>query len=92
VEFLGHADSKTTQIYAHYAPSEHEVQMVNEASTMHDVSMQDLPDLLISRGRYSASQEEIRSLTGLSHAAITSGLQRLRRQRRSSPRHGDCMS
>lgn len=30
-EFLGHADSKTTQIYAHYAPSEHEVEMVNEA-------------------------------------------------------------
>jgi integrase len=32
-EFLGHADSKTTQIYAHYAPSEHEVQMVNAAFT-----------------------------------------------------------
>jgi integrase len=30
-ELLGHADSKATQIYAHYAPSEHEVQMVNEA-------------------------------------------------------------
>jgi integrase len=30
-EFLGHADSKTTQIYAHYAPSEHEVEMVNKA-------------------------------------------------------------
>jgi hypothetical protein len=30
-EFLGHADSKTTQIYAHYAPSAHEVQMVNAA-------------------------------------------------------------
>lgn len=30
-EFLGHADSKTTQIYAHYAPSEHEVQIVNQA-------------------------------------------------------------
>jgi site-specific recombinase XerD len=30
-EFLGHADSKTTQIYAHYPPSEREVQMVNEA-------------------------------------------------------------
>jgi integrase len=30
-EFLGHADSKTTQIYAHYAPSEHELQMVNDA-------------------------------------------------------------
>jgi integrase len=30
-EFLGHADAKTTQIYAHYAPSEHEVQMINDA-------------------------------------------------------------
>ncbi len=30
-EFLGHADAKTTQIYAHYAPSEREVEMVNEA-------------------------------------------------------------
>jgi integrase len=30
-EFLGHADSKTTQIYAHYAPSEHEVRLVDEA-------------------------------------------------------------
>ena len=30
-EFLGHADSKTTQIYSHYAPSEHEVEMVNHA-------------------------------------------------------------
>lgn len=28
-EFLGHADSKTTQIYAHYAPSAREVEMVN---------------------------------------------------------------
>jgi hypothetical protein len=30
-EFLGHADSKTTQIYAHYARSEHEVARVNAA-------------------------------------------------------------
>jgi integrase len=30
-EFLGHADSKTTQIYAHYAPSEHEVELVDAA-------------------------------------------------------------
>lgn len=30
-EFLGHADAKTTQIYAHYAPSEREVAMVNAA-------------------------------------------------------------
>jgi integrase len=32
-EFLGHADSKTTQIYAHYAPSAHEIEMVNTAFT-----------------------------------------------------------
>lgn len=30
-EFLGHADSKTTQIYAHYAPSGQEVQLVDAA-------------------------------------------------------------
>ncbi|MFN8132623.1 MAG: site-specific integrase [Solirubrobacteraceae bacterium] len=32
-EFLGHADAKTTQIYSHYAPSEHELGMVNAAFT-----------------------------------------------------------
>ena len=30
-EFLGHADAKTTQIYADYAPLTHEVEMVNAA-------------------------------------------------------------
>ncbi|TMK99483.1 MAG: site-specific integrase [Actinobacteria bacterium] len=35
-EFLGHADSTTTQIYAHYAPSEHEVEMVNDAFAVSD--------------------------------------------------------
>jgi predicted transcriptional regulator of viral defense system len=53
------------------------------------IPIRDLPDLLISRGRYSASLEEIRQLTGLSHAAVTSGVQRLRRQRRVfSPTRG----
>jgi integrase len=35
-EFLGHADSKTTQIYAHYARAEHEVQLVDAAFASSD--------------------------------------------------------
>ncbi len=51
--------------------------------------MRDLPDVLISRGRYSASTVEIGELTGLSAAAVASGLQRLRRhQRVFSPARG----
>jgi integrase len=30
-EFMGHADLSTTQIYAHYAPDEHEIELVNNA-------------------------------------------------------------
>jgi integrase len=52
-EFLGHADSKTTQVYAHYAPSAHEVRMVNEAFAreaptelvVHDGGQRRLPGL-----------------------------------------------
>ena len=61
-------------------------------ATITDVSMRDLPDRLMSRGRYSASLQEIRSLTGLSDAAIASGLQRLRKQRRAFSPTRACMS
>jgi integrase len=37
-EFLGHADAKTTQIYAHYAPSEREVAMVNAAFSANEAA------------------------------------------------------
>jgi integrase len=40
-EFLGHADAKTTQIYAHYAPSEREVEMVNKAFAPPDADPED---------------------------------------------------
>jgi integrase len=40
-EFLGHADSKTTRIYAHHAPSAHEVQMVKAAFAEEPVSDND---------------------------------------------------
>lgn len=57
--------------------------------TIDRIPIHGLPDVLISRGRYSASLEEIRELTGLSYAAVTSGLQRLRTQGRVfSPTRG----
>ncbi len=53
------------------------------------VPIRDLPEALIARGRYGVSLQEIRELTGLSDAAIASGLQRLRRQGRVfSPTRG----
>ena len=56
---------------------------------MRGVAIRDLPEALIARGRYSVSLREIRELTGLSDAAIASGLQRLRRQHRVfSPSRG----
>jgi integrase len=56
-EFLGHADSKTTQIYSHYAPSEHEIQMVNDAFA---------PEPGVQFGVQSESNSEQPSHTNLS--------------------------
>ena len=60
-----------------------------QSDTNPKVPMRELPDLLIARGRYSASLEEIRQLTDSSYPAAISGLQRLRKQRRVfSPARG----
>ena len=39
-EFLGHADMKTTQIYAHYAASPYEIDMVNQAFAEPELSVE----------------------------------------------------
>jgi integrase len=38
-EFLGHADLKTTQIYAHYAPAAWEVEMINAAFALRSAAL-----------------------------------------------------
>lgn len=58
-EFLGHADSKTTQIYAHYAPSEREVEMVNKAFAPADADAEDADsEPTITDGQLSASADD----------------------------------
>ncbi len=58
-EFLGHADSKTTQIYAHYAPSEHEVQLVDAAFAP------DAKDARTQRSHASLSRVPAHAVTAL---------------------------
>lgn len=51
-EFLGHADSKTTQIYAHYAPSAREIEMVNEAFQSPDLRGSSQSSIRADRARW----------------------------------------
>jgi integrase len=54
-EFLGHADSKTTQIYAHYAPSGHEVQLVDAAFSPQAQAPSKPPEPAPAPAQYPAS-------------------------------------
>jgi hypothetical protein len=62
-EFLGHADSKTTQIYAHYAPSEREVQMVNEAFAIANTDRDD--GALRRRTGYCTTAKPNKAIVGI---------------------------
>lgn len=58
-------------------------------ATRSRLPIQALPDYLASRGRYSATLEEVQELTGSTYAAAVSGLGRLHRQGRVfSPARG----
>jgi hypothetical protein len=55
-EWAGHADIKTTQIYMHYAPDEHEIALVNEGFSQEVVE----PDEILGSNlgsKVSATQE-----------------------------------
>ena len=54
-EWLGHADSKTTQIYTHYAPDEHEVALVNQGFAEADVAPNPVAERVQSSGPGSAA-------------------------------------
>ena len=56
-EFLGHADFKTTQIYAHYSPSEREVQIVDDAFAQ-ETETQDLEQVASRDGEQNGEQTE----------------------------------
>lgn len=66
-EFMGHADMKTTQIYMHYARSEHEIQLVDEAFAAEDSTP--APDA----EECAAQAEDERRSTSSSHSSIDSG-------------------
>ena len=63
---MGHADIKTTLIYAHYAPNPNEAAMVNAAFAAAATQTDDKTDEKLSKSALGSEQEDPanRALTG----------------------------
>jgi integrase len=57
-EWMGHADIKTTLIYAHYAPSPNEASMVNAAFSIAGSTTDDKTDDKLSKSAGDLEQED----------------------------------
>jgi hypothetical protein len=57
-EWMGHADIKTTLIYAHYSPNPNEAATVNAAFATADEKTDDKTDDKLSETRPSSGQED----------------------------------
>jgi hypothetical protein len=56
-EWMGHADIKTTLIYAHYAPNPNEAAMVNAAFSLADSTTDDKTDDKLSETAPNSDHE-----------------------------------
>ena len=80
-ELLGHSDLKTTQIYAHYAPSTHEVEMVTWR-----FGSEAAPNLGVSRALF----ESLSGRSGLRYPTPTEpGKRRGSQEGRDEPQPGE---